>query len=65
MPRGDTNPDFTDEERKRLMKVCRALRTSYKEFIHFATMQSISECEGFAQDADAIFSYYESQGEDL
>lgn len=50
---------FTPEERRRLMVACRALRTTYVEFVHFATMQAISECEGYARDQAEVDAFYE------
>lgn len=47
----DLNDAFDPEERERLRIVCRALRTSYKDFVKFATMQAIDECEGLAHEA--------------
>jgi hypothetical protein len=61
MARADVTPEFTEEERARMHKVCRALRTSYKEFIHFAVMQSITELEGYANDYEAIHRYYQGE----
>jgi hypothetical protein len=54
----DLSEVFTKEERERLRLVCRALRTSYKDFIKFATMEAISECEGYAQEARNNASFF-------
>ena len=54
--------EFQPEERERLHRVCRALRTSYKDFIEFATMQAVSECEGYGDDAALIRRFYEGPG---
>ena len=43
-----TKSDFTPAESERIRNVCRALGTSYSEFIHFAVMQAVTECEGYA-----------------
>ena len=50
---------FTPEDRERLHKVCRALRTSYVDFITFATQQALTECEALAREQDAIRNFYE------
>lgn len=47
----DLSDAFDDEERERLRLVCRALRTSHKDFIKFAALQAIDECEGYAEEA--------------
>jgi hypothetical protein len=52
---------FTTEQRERLHRVCRALRTSYVDFVTFATMQAITECEGLAREQDAIHQFYEER----
>ena len=49
---------FAPADRRRLMAACRALGTSYVEFITFATMQAVTECEGYARDQEAIDSFY-------
>lgn len=47
---GDLDDAFTKKERERLRRCTEALRTSYIDFIHFATMQAIDEMEGIAED---------------
>jgi hypothetical protein len=59
LPRADLPPEFSEDDRKRLMPVCRALGTSFADFIHFATMQAVDECEGLAREQDAIRQYYQ------
>ncbi len=34
----------------RLRDACRALGTSYPEFVHFAVMHAVDECEGIAAE---------------
>ena len=58
MPYADIKLDFTEEERQRLHYVCRALRTSYVDFIRFATMQAVGECEMYAQQYEIINQFY-------
>lgn len=43
--------EFTRAEMARIRTVCQALGTSYAEFIHFATMQAVTEVEGYAREA--------------
>ena len=61
MARAELPPEFTAADRKRLHAVCRALGTSYADFMHFATMQSVTECEGYAQDQELINRYYRGE----
>ena len=52
---------FTPGEMKRLRVACRALNTSFAEFLHFATMQALDECEAIGRDAEAVRRYYERE----
>jgi|APFre7841882654_1041346.scaffolds.fasta_scaffold236657_2 hypothetical protein len=61
MPYAEINPQFSEQERQRLQYVCRALRTSYSDFIHFATMQAIGECEMYAQQYEIINQFYKGE----
>lgn len=55
---GDLDDAFTKKERERLRRCTEALRTSYIDFIHFATMQAIDEMEGYAEQARQINEHY-------
>lgn len=44
---------FTASERARLAEVCKALGTTFAEFVHFATMEAVSEVEGYGAEAAA------------
>ena len=46
------------DTRERMRVVCRALRTSYTDFIGFAVNQSIDELEALAREQKAINDYY-------
>ena len=50
---------FTPEQMKRLREVCRALGTSYVQFVEFAVMQAVDEVEGYGRDQEAINDYYQ------
>lgn len=41
---------FTQDEKDRLHDVCRALGTTYVEFMHFAVMQAVTEVEGLGDE---------------
>lgn len=41
---------FDARTRKRLREVCRALGTSYPEFVEWAVKQALDECEGAARE---------------
>ena len=42
--------DFDADTRRRLRDVCRALGTSYVEFITYAVKQALDECEAAARE---------------
>lgn len=46
---------FTDDEQRRLRDACRALGTSYAEFVRWAVMQAVDECEGLGRAQRAPF----------
>lgn len=50
---------FSDEDFARLRQATQAIRTSYLDFIVFATRQALDEMEGIAADQDRIDRYYD------
>ena len=55
--------NFEPDEMRRIRECCRSLGTSYAEFIRWATMQSVSECEGLAADQALVTAYYSRENE--
>lgn len=49
---------FSAEERARLAEICKALGTTFGEFVHFATMRAVDECEGYGRDAGLVRAFY-------
>ena len=45
---------FDQAERARLREVCRALGTSYPEFVRFAVLRAVDECEGLARESRCL-----------
>jgi hypothetical protein len=41
---------FSVDERERLAKICQALNTTFAEFVHYASMQSVDEMEGLSRE---------------
>ena len=46
----DRTLKFTEKELARIRLAAQQVNTSYVEFIHTATMQAVSECEGMTRD---------------
>ena len=49
----------SQETRERMQVACRALRTSYAEFVDFAVRQALDEAEALGREQKAIKEYYE------
>jgi hypothetical protein len=58
---GARDVQFTPEQIDRLRKVCRQLNTSFSDFITFATMQAVGECEAIAGDYERVKAFYEGR----
>jgi hypothetical protein len=59
---GARDVQFTPEQIDRLRKVCRQLGCSYSEFVSFAVMQAVGECEAIAGDYERVKAFYEGGG---
>lgn len=59
----DRTVNFDETELVRLRETCRALGTSRAEFIRFATLQALDECEALArEEAEARRAYAQANG---
>jgi hypothetical protein len=54
----DRTINLTPSEMGRLNVVCRALGTSYSDFVTFAVRQALDEAEGLAKEQEAIHAFY-------
>lgn len=45
---------FSAAEMRRLRETCRALNTSYVEFVHFAVLQALDECDAIARESAGV-----------
>jgi hypothetical protein len=51
--------NFSKKDYDRIRTCSFALGTSMAEFIEFATLQAVDECEGLARESQRIRDYYQ------